>query len=138
MTLTLIRLLTLLIFRTFLWGLITANFDEYNLIGGLVLSIIIPVGNYKHLKLRAIVPSIIRLIKVPIQMIKETFELMLIKDPEDVNANEKKDKNARKGSNLATFIDVLVITATPMSLVTGIEDEKTWKTHTLKERGAEQ
>ena len=42
------------------------------------------------------------------------------------------------GSNLATFIEVLVITATPMSLVTGIEDEKTWKTHTLKERGAEQ
>ena len=128
----------LLTFRTFLWGLITANFDYYNLLGGLVLSIIIPVGNYKKLKLRAIAPSIIRLIKVPIQMIKETIKLISIKDPEDVDTYECKDKNARKGSNLATFIDVLVITSTPMSLVTGIEDEQTWKTHTLKERGAQQ
>ena len=135
---TLIKLLTLLTFKTFLWGLITANFDQYNLLGGLVLSIIIPVGNYKNLKLSAIVPSIIRLIKVPLQMIKETVELILIKDPEDVDTIESKDKNARKGSNLATFIDVLVITATPMSLVTGIEDEQAWKTHTLKERGAQQ
>jgi multisubunit Na+/H+ antiporter MnhE subunit len=138
MIITLIQLLTLLIFRTFLWGLITANFDQYNLLGGLVLSVIIPVGNYKNLKLRAIMPSIIRLIKVPIQMINETIELMTIIDPVDVDAIEKKDKEAIKGSNLATFIDVLVITATPMSLVTGIEDEETWKTHTLKERGGQQ
>jgi hypothetical protein len=138
MIITLIQLLTLLTFRTLLWGLITANFDQYNLLGGLVLSIIIPVGNYKNLKLRAIVPSIIKLNKVPIQMIKETIELMLIINPIDIDAIENKDKEAIKGSNLATFIDVLVITATPMSLVTGIEDKNTWKTHTLKERGAQQ
>jgi hypothetical protein len=125
-------------FRTFLWGLITANFDQYNLLGGLVLSVIIPVGNYRNLKLKAILPAIIKLIIVPIQMLKETIELMLIRDPEDVDATERKDENARKGSKLATFIDVLVITATPMSLVTGIQDEQTWKTHTLRERGEQQ
>lgn len=125
-------------FRTFLWGLITANFDQYNLLGGLVLSVIIPVGNYRNLKLKAILPAIIKLFIVPIQMLKETIELMLIRDPEDIDATEDKDENARKGSKLATFIDVLVITATPMSLVTGIQDEETWKTHTLRERGEQQ
>jgi multisubunit Na+/H+ antiporter MnhE subunit len=125
-------------FRTFLWGLITANFDQYNLLGGLVLSVIIPVGNYKNLKLKAILPSIIKLFIVPIQMLKETIDLMLIRDPEDVDATESKDENAIKGSRLATFIDVLVITATPMSLVTGVQDEQTWKTHTLRERGEQQ
>ena len=135
---TLIKLLTLLTFRTFLWGLITANFDQYNLLGGLVLSVIIPVGNYKNLKLKAILPSIIKLFIVPIQMLKETIDLMLIRDPEDVDATESKDENAIKGSRLATFIDVLVITATPMSLVTGVQDEQTWKTHTLRERGEQQ
>ena len=138
MIITLIRLLTLLMFRTFLWGLITANFDQYNLLGGLVLSVIIPVGNYRNLKLKAILPAIIKLFIVPIQMLKETIELMLIRDPEDIDATEDKDENARKGSKLATFIDVLVITATPMSLVTGIQDEQTWKTHTLRERGEQQ
>ena len=125
-------------FRTFLWGLITANFDQYNLLGGLVLSVIIPVGNYRNLKLKAILPAIIKLFIVPIQMLKETIELILIRDPEDIDATEDKDENARKGSKLATFIDVLVITATPMSLVTGIQDEQTWKTHTLRERGEQQ
>ena len=138
MIITLIRMLTLLMFRTFLWGLITANFDQYNLLGGLVLSVIIPVGNYKNLKLKAILPSIIKLFIVPIQMLKETIDLMLIRDPEDVDATESKDENAIKGSRLATFIDVLVITATPMSLVTGVQDEQTWKTHTLRERGEQQ
>ena len=133
-----IRLLTILIFRTFLWGLVTGNFQQYNLIGGLFLSIIIPIGNYKNLKLDAILPSIIRIIKVPLQLIKETIQLMLIYNPKDVHSEEEKNLFAQKGSKLATFIDVLVITATPMSLVTGSKDNRFWKTHTLKETGITQ
>ena len=121
-----------------LWGLVTGNFQEYNLIGGLILSVIIPIGNYKNLKLNAILPSIIRIIKVPLQLVKETFQLMLIYNPEDVHAEEEKNLFAQRGSKLATFIDVLVITATPMSLVTGTKDSKFWKTHTLKEKGKRQ
>jgi multisubunit Na+/H+ antiporter MnhE subunit len=131
----LIRLVTVLIFRTIVWGLVTGNFQEYNLIGGLILSLIIPIGDYKNLKLKAILPSIIRIIKVPLQLLKETFQLMLIYNPEDVHAEEEKNLLAQRGSKLATFIDVLVITATPMSLVTGTKDSKFWKTHTLKEKG---
>ena len=134
----LIRLATVISFRTFLWGLVTGSFQQYNLIGGIVLSIIIPIGSYKNLKLDAILPSIIRIIRVPLQLVKETFQLMLIYNPEDVHAEEEKNLFVQKGSKLATFVDVLVITATPMSLVTGSKDSRFWKTHTLKEKGENQ
>ena len=127
--------MTVLIFRTFLWGLVTGSFQQNNLIGGVVLSLVIPIGDYKNLKLNAILPSIIRIIKVPLQLVKETLQLMLIYNPEDVHAEEEKNLFAQKGSKLATFIDVLVITATPMSLVTGTKDSKFWRTHTLKQKG---
>ena len=132
---TLIRLILILLFRTFLWGLVTANFTETNLLGGLVLSAIIPKGNYKNLKMEAIIPSIYKMILVPFQMIKETFQLIFILHPEDVYTTGIVDEQAQKGSKLARFIDVLVITSTPMSLVTGIKSEKEWYTHRLKERG---
>jgi len=130
---TMIRLLTVLLFRTFLWGLITGNFSEYNLIGGLVLSAIIPIGDYKNLKLVAIFPSVIRIVKLPFQLIKETIQLMLIYKPVDKYTDTERNLYAQKGSKLAAFIDVLVITATPMSLVTGSKDERFWETHTLNE-----
>ena len=132
---SLIRLITILLFRTFLWGLITANFTEKNLIGGLVLSAIIPMGNYKNLRMEAILPSIYKLVLVPIQMVKETFQLMLILNPEDIYTTEFVDEQAQKGSKLAKFVDVLVITSTPMSLVTGSKSNEEWYTHSLRERG---
>ena len=132
---SLIRLITILLFRTFLWGLITANFTENNLIGGLVLSAIIPMGNYKNLRMEAILPSIYKLVLVPIQMVKETFQLMLILNPEDIYTTEFVDEQAQKGSKLAKFVDVLVITSTPMTLVTGSKSNEEWYTHSLRERG---
>ncbi|MDA7436790.1 Na+/H+ antiporter subunit E [Synechococcus sp. AH-601-B19] len=132
---SLIRLITILLFRTFLWGLITANFTENNLIGGLVLSAIIPMGNHKNLRMEAILPSIYRLVLVPIQMVKETFQLILILNPEDIFTTEFVDQQAQRGSKLAKFVDVLVITSTPMSLVTGSKSNEEWYTHSLRERG---
>ena len=132
---SLIRLILILVFRTFLWGLVTANFTEYNLMGGLVLSALIPMGNYKNLKMEAILPSIFKLVSVPIQVIKETFQLIFILDPVDVYTTENVSQQAQRGSKLAKFIDVLVITSTPMSLVTGIKNENEWYIHRLKERG---
>ncbi|MDA7432697.1 Na+/H+ antiporter subunit E [Synechococcus sp. AH-601-N23] len=132
---SLIRLITILLFRTFLWGLITANFTGNNLIGGLVLSAIIPMGNHKNLRMEAILPSIYRLVLVPIQMVKETFQLILILNPEDIFTTEFVDQQAQRGSKLARFVDVLVITSTPMSLVTGSKSNEEWYTHSLRERG---
>lgn len=131
MFLSLFRLFSVLVFRTFLWGLITANFSHNNLLGGAILSAIIPIGNYKKLKLIAIPDSMKKLLLVPIQMFKETFQLMLITKPKDVFTTETINSNAQNGSDLATFVDVLVITATPMSLVTGKVNHEKWDTHTL-------
>ena len=128
-----IRLLAVLLFRTFLWGLVTGNFGEYNLIGGLILSAIIPIGDYKNLKLVAIIPSLIRIVRLPFQLIKETIQLMLIYKPVDKYTETERDLYAQKGSKLAAFVDILVITATPMSLVTGSKDERFLETHTLNE-----
>ena len=132
---SLIRLITILLFRTFLWGLITANFTENNLIGGLVLSAVIPMGNYKNLRMEAILPSIYKLVLVPIQMVKETVQLIFILNPEDIFTTEFVDEQAQKGSKLAKFVDVLVITSTPMTLVTGSKSNEEWCTHSLRERG---
>ena len=131
----LLRFLTILLFRTFLWGLVTGNFGENNMIGGLVLSAIIPMGDYKKLKFIAIIPSISKIIKLPIQLIKESCQLMLIQNPIDVHIEKRKNRFARQGSKIAKFVDVLVITATPMSLVTGSQDENNWSIHTVKEGG---
>ena len=60
---SLIRLILILLFRTFLWGLVTANFTETNLLGGLVLSAIIPMGNYKNLKMEVVKNILIYIIK---------------------------------------------------------------------------
>ena len=127
------RLLIVLLFRTFLWGLVTGNFGEYNLIGGLILSAVIPIGDYKNLKLVAIIPSLIRIVRLPFQLIKETIQLMLIYKPVDKYTETERDLYAQKGSKLAAFVDILVITATPMSLVTGSKDERFLETHTLNE-----
>ena len=132
---SLIRLITILLFRTFLWGLITANFTENNLIGGLVLSAVIPMGNYKNLRMEAILPSIYKLVLVPIQMVKETFQLIFILKPEDIFTTQFVDEQAQKDSKLAKFVDVLVITSTPMTLVTGSKSNEEWYTHSLRERG---
>ena len=106
------------------------------MIGGLVLSAVIPIGDYKNLKLMAILPSMIRIVKLPFQLIKETIQLMLIYKPMDKYTETERNIYAQKGSKIAAFIDVLVITATPMSLVTGSKDKRYWKTHTLNEESA--
>ena len=71
-------------------------------------------------------------------MIKETFELIFITKPKDVFTTETVNLNAQNGSDLATFVDVLVITATPMSLVTGKVNHEKWETHTLIQGGNNQ
>lgn len=133
---SLIKLIIVLGFRTFLWGLITANFTNTNLIGGLILSAIIPLNDYKNLKLRAITPSILKILFIPIQITKETVELIKMSKPRDKFVYQIKSDEAMQGSRIAKFLDVLLITLTPMTLITG-EDNNRWRIHTL-ERGGQQ
>jgi len=130
-TKSLIKLLAILGFRTFLWGLVTGDFTHINLLGGLMLSAVIPINDYKNLKLRAIIPSIFKILLMPIQMIKETIDIISISKPRDKFVYQVKSKETMQGSKLASFLDVLLITLTPMTLVTG-EDKNHWRIHTLE------
>jgi multisubunit Na+/H+ antiporter MnhE subunit len=131
---SLIKLIIVLGFRTFTWGLITANFTNNNLMGGLLLSAIIPLNDYKNLKLKAIIPSILKILLIPMQMTKETVELIRMSKPRDKFVYQMKSVEAMQGSKIAKFLDVLLITITPMTLVTG-EDNNRWRIHTLESGG---
>lgn len=130
---SLIKLIIILGFRTFSWGLVTANFTNANLLGGLILSAIVPLNEYKNFKLKPIIPSMIKILLVPMQMIKETIEIIKISKPHEKFCYQLKSNEALQGSKLATFLEVLVITLTPMTLVTGEKNNK-WRIHTLEVR----
>ena len=130
---SLMQLIVILGFRTIIWGLVTANFTNANLIGGLILSLIIPLNDYKKLKLRAFIPTTIKILYMPIQMIKETIEIMKMSKPNDKFIYQLKSNESIQGSKLATFFDVLLITLTPMTLVTGEHNDQ-WRIHTLEGR----
>ena len=130
---SLIKLIVVISFRTFLWGLLTGNFTNINIIAGIVLSIIIPLNDYKNLRLASIIPSIFKTISLPYQMIKETVQIILLTKPKEVYKKEDKNLQGIRGSKLATFLDVLIITSTPMTIVIGEEGDQ-WRIHTLAKR----
>ena len=130
---SLIKLIVVISFRTFLWGLLTGNFTNINIITGIVLSITIPLNDYKNLRLVSIIPSIFKTISLPYQMIKETIQIILLKKPKEVYVKEDKNLQGLRGSKLATFLDVLIITSTPMTIVIGEEGDQ-WRIHTLAKR----
>ena len=130
---SLIKLIVVISFRTFLWGLLTGNFTNINIITGIVLSIIIPLNDYKNLRLVSIIPSIFKTISLPYQMIKETIQIILLTKPKEVYVKEDKNLQGIRGSKLATFLDVLIITSTPMTIVIGEEGDQ-WRIHTLVKR----
>ena len=130
---SLIKLIVVISFRTFLWGLLTGNFTNINVITGIVLSIIIPLNDYKNLRLVSIIPSIFKTISLPYQMIKETIQIILLTKPKEVYVKEDKNLQGIRGSKLATFLDVLIITSTPMTIVIGEEGDQ-WRIHTLAKR----
>ena len=130
---SLIKLIVVISFRTFLWGLLTGNFTNINIITGIILSIIIPLNDYKNLRLVSIIPSIFKTISLPYQMIKETIQIILLTKPKEVYVKEDKNLQGIRGSKLATFLDVLIITSTPMTIVIGEEGDQ-WRIHTLVKR----
>ena len=130
---SLIKLIVVISFRTFLWALLTGNFTNINIITGIVLSIIIPLNDYKNLRLVSIIPSIFKTISLPYQMIKETIQIILLTKPKEVYVKEDKNLQGMRGSKLATFLDVLIITSTPMTIVIGEEGDQ-WRIHTLAKR----
>ena len=127
-----IRYLLTVGFKLLCWFLITGSLQTANLIL-LILCVILPAGSYKNLKIKALLPEIINSLSLPFLMIKESFELMMIQNPQDVFVEEEASHHARQGSVFAGFLDLFRITFTPMSLVTRRLSRSQWRVHLVKE-----
>ena len=124
-----LRLTLVLLFRLSCWCLITANLSQQNILFGVIVSLIIPFGDFRKLQLNALVPEILLTLRLPFDMIKESIQLMLIQNPKDKFVEESVSIRAQKGSQYAEFLDLFRITFTPMSLVTRRDSTNFWRVH---------
>lgn len=127
----LLRLTTIILFRLLLWCLMTSSFDIKNLLFGLTISILIPFGQYKNLRLTSVLRETILTLKLPFDMLIESFRVMLIKNPQDHFTVMEMSPMAKKNSKFSIFMDIFRITFTPMSIVVGREDDTHWRIHTV-------
>ena len=126
-----IRLTLVLFFRIICWCLVTSSLEVSNLLIGLVFCSIIPFGDFRKFKVRVLLPEILLICRLPYDMLKESIQLISIKDPVDNFRQEPMSKRAINGSKLAEFFDIFRITFTPMSLVTRRDDSDTWRVHVV-------
>ena len=126
-----IRLTLVLFFRIICWCLVTSSLEVSNLLIGLVFCSLIPFGDFRKLKVRVLIPEILLICRLPYDMLKESIQLISIKDPVDNFRQEPMSKRAINGSKLAEFFDIFPITFTPMSLVTRRDDSDTWRVHVV-------
>jgi len=110
---------------------VTSSLERTNLLIGLFVCLLIPFGDFRKLKIHAIIPELLLILRLPFDMIKESFQLLLIKDPVDDFQNEKISVRARNGSRFSEFFDLFRITFTPMSLVTRRDSSETWRVHVV-------
>ena len=126
-----IRLSLILLFRLLLWSLVTASFHSNNILIGLVVCLLIPFGDFRKLKLSPLISEIFLTLRLPIDMIKESIQLILITDPVDDFTEESLSQRAMNGSRYSKFLDLFRMTFTPMTLVTRLEESETWRVHNV-------
>lgn len=126
------RIVLVLLFRLSCWCLITSNLELRNIVFGLIVSCIIPFGDFRKLQLRALIPEILLTLRLPFDMLKESIQLMLIADPQDAFIEEPVSTRNKQGSKYAEFLDLFRITFTPMSLVTRRQSDDAWRVHIVE------
>ena len=125
------RLCLILLFRMTFWCLITSSFESSNIFIGIAICLLIPFGDFRKLKLYPLIREILLTLRLPFDMIKESFQLIFISDPIDGFTEQKLTSRAKSGSRFSKFLDLFRMTFTPMTLVTGLEDSETWRVHTV-------
>ena len=128
------RLVLVVAFRIGFWVLITSNFEITNLILGFVIAIVIPLGSYKSLMIKALIPSLLTILKIFPSLFAETWQILRIRRPIDIFKKQSMCLNTLQGSRFAQFIQVIAITSTPMSIVTGQYDDKNWMVHIVGDK----
>ena len=99
-----IRLTIVILFRLLLWCLMTSSFELKNLLFGLIISCLIPFGQYKRLQLRSLAPEILLTLKLPLDMLIESVKLISIKHPVDHFKSVKMSNMAKNNSKLSIFL----------------------------------
>ena len=125
------RLILVLFFRITCWCLVTSSLEKTNLLIGLFICLLIPFGDFRKLKIHALVPELLLILRLPFDMINESFQLILIQDPVDNFQTQKINARARNGSRFSEFFDLFRITFTPMSLVTRRDSSERWRVHVV-------
>ena len=126
-----IRLSFILLFRLSLWCLVTASFQANSILIGLVVCLLIPFGDFRKLKLSPLISEVLLTLRLPIDMIKESIQLILISDPADEFTEASLSTRAKNGSRYSKFLDLFRMTFTPMTLVTRLEKSDTWRVHNV-------
>ena len=129
-----IRLILVIGFRIGFWLLITSNFEITNLIVGFLIAVVIPLGSYKSLKIKALLPSLLTILKTLPNLLTETWQLIKIRRPIDIFKKQPMCSNTLQGSKFAQFIQVIAITSTPMSIVSGQYDDENWIVHIVGDK----
>lgn len=133
-----IRLSLILLFRMSCWCLVTSSIKPSNILIGLVVCLMIPFGDFRKLRLNSLLPELLLTLRLPFDMLKESFQLMLILDPKDEFVDQPVSVNTKQGSVFGEFMDLFRITFTPMSLVARRRNLEYWKVHTVKSASAEE
>ena len=133
-----IRLSLVLLFRMSFWCLVTSSIRPSNLLLGLVICLFIPFGDFRKLRLNVLLPELLLTLLLPFDMLKESFQLMLIPDPKDEFVDKPVSVSTKQGSNYGEFMDLFRITFTPMSLVARRKNIDFWKVHVVKSAFADE
>ena len=133
-----IRLSLILLFRMSCWCLVTSSINASNILIGLLVCLMIPFGDFRKLRLNSLLPELLLTLRLPFDMLKESFQLMLILDPKDEFVDQAVSVNTKQGSVFGEFMDLFRITFTPMSLVARRRNLEYWKVHTVKSVSAEE
>ena len=133
-----IRLSLILLFRMSCWCLVTSSINASNILIGLLVCLMIPFGDFRKLRLNSLLPELLLTLRLPFDMLKESFQLMLILDPKDEFVDQAVSVNTKQGSVFGEFMDLFRITFTPMSLVARRRNLEYWKVHTVKSASAEE
>ena len=133
-----IRLSLILLFRMSCWCLVTSSIKPSNILIGLVVCLMIPFGDFRKLRLNSLLPELLLTLRLPFDMLKESFQLMLILDPKDEFVDQAVSVNTKQGSVFGEFMDLFRTTFTPMSLVARRRNLEFWKVHTVKSASAEE
>ncbi len=125
-------------FRLLLWCLLTADPRPVNLAIGLVVALLLPSGRGSGLPPRQLAAAVGRSLRVIHQAYAEAFLMMRVRHSQEriveIPASEPVGPGRARGAHgLQVFLDIFLISLTPLTLVLGLSgDGRRYRLHRLE------